>query len=80
MINTAVAEQGQCASGYAIATIGAVQSSMYQIYKQMNPMSAQQLLDCSRQTGNEGCDGGSPINAMRYLINRGAMKNSDYPY
>ncbi len=53
---------------------------MYKSLRQTVQMSAQQLVDCSQETGNKGCDGGNPVNALHELINRGAMKASDYPY
>ena len=77
---TPVGTQGQCKSGYAFATVAAVEASMYKTIKQTVPMSAQQLVDCSQSTGNNGCDGGNPVNALHELINKGAMKASDYPY
>jgi len=30
--------------------------------------------------GNTGCEGGNSLNSLHYLINKGAMKESDYPY
>jgi hypothetical protein len=78
---TSVGEQGgNCISGYAFATAAAVEAQMYKTVKQTVQMSAQQLVDCSQETGNKGCDGGNPVNALHELINRGAMKNSDYQY
>ena len=77
---TSVGKQGQCVSGYAFATVGAVEASMYKTIKETVQMSAQQLVDCSIETGNNGCTGGTPLNALHELINRGAMKNVDYTY
>ncbi len=77
---TPVSIQGQCTSGYAIATAASVEASMYKTIKETVPMSAQQLVDCSQNTGNNGCSGGNPLNALHELINKGAMKASDYPY
>ena len=52
---TSVGEQGQCHSGYAFATAAAVEASMYKTIKQIVPLSSQQLIDCSQETGNTGC-------------------------
>jgi C1A family cysteine protease len=35
MLVSDVGEQGQCKSGYAFATVAAVESSMYKIFKQI---------------------------------------------
>jgi hypothetical protein len=48
IINPTVGNQGNCASGYAFATTAAVESSKYLIFKQMTPMSVQQLVDCTK--------------------------------
>lgn len=37
-----------CASGYAFATAAAVESLMYKIFNNLIPLSAQQLVDCSK--------------------------------
>lgn len=77
---SSVGIQGQCTSGYAFATMASVQASMYKTIKQTVAMSPQQLVDCSKGTGNNGCAGGNPVNALHELINKGTMKASDYPY
>lgn len=77
---TTVGTQGQCTSGYAFATSASVEASMYLTIKETVPMSTQQLVDCSQGVGNKGCSGGNPLNALHELINKGAMKASDYPY
>ena len=54
---------------------------MYKTVKQIVATSTQQLVDCSSEiAGNTGCAGGNPLNALHYLINRGAMKLADYAY
>lgn len=53
---------------------------MYKIFNNLIPLSAQQLVDCSKETDNNGCSGGNSLNTLHYLMNRGAMKNSEYLY
>jgi hypothetical protein len=37
---------------------------MFKTVKKIIPMSAQQIIDCSKTQGNNGCSGGSSINAL----------------
>ncbi len=56
--------QGGCSSGYAFATAAATEALMYKKIKQTIKLSSQQIVDCSQETGNNGCDGGNPVNAL----------------
>ncbi len=81
MILSDVSTQGgACVAGYAFATIAAVEATMYKVLKNITPLSAQQLLDCSTDFNNTGCRGGSPLNSLQYLMAHGNMRNSDYKY
>ncbi|KAG8332584.1 hypothetical protein J6590_020093 [Homalodisca vitripennis] len=42
--------------------------------------SEQQIVDCSYETGNLGCQGGSVKNTMRYVKKNGLMLDNVYPY
>lgn len=53
---------------------------MYKTFKKLEPMSAQQLVDCSKDFSNSGCQGGTAFNSLHYLIAHGTMKSTDYPY
>lgn len=61
--------------------VAALESAMHIKYNQSEPLSEQNLLDCSWRQGNLGCLTGSPIQALQYVItNNGIEKASTYPY
>ena len=43
-------------------------------------LSEQQLVDCSRPQGNQGCNGGWPSSALKYVAANGIASQSEYPY
>ena len=43
-------------------------------------LSEQQLVDCSRSYGNNGCGGGHVLNAFKYSMKNRNINEVDYPY
>ena len=74
-----VKNQGQCGSCWAFSATGAMQS--WALFKgQSVDLSQQQLVDCSKPQGNEGCNGGWPYLAFKYVIKNGITSSSSYKY
>jgi len=42
--------------------------------------SEQQLVDCSRNYGNQGCNGGWPTSALNFVKDHGITDQGSYPY
>jgi len=78
---TEVKDQGYCRAGWAFSAAGAVESA-YAISGNKNPivLSEQQLIDCTWDWDNHGCNGGFMTTSFRYYMRYGFMKDSDYHY
>lgn len=72
---------GQCKAGYAVATVETIETSYFMSkggsVKQFSP---QQIIDCSSNSGNKGCDSGDVINSISYLKSAGVGFESSYPF
>lgn len=76
---TRVKNQGQCGSCWAFSAVGVLESWL--LFKGQNTdLSEQQLVDCSRPQGNQGCNGGWPHSALTYIQNNGITTQTAYPY
>ena len=76
-----VKNQGQCGSCWAFSATGSLESLHAIKSGTMTLFSEQQLIDCSRNFGNNGCQGGLQQNAYEYIIyNGGITSESEYPY
>lgn len=77
---TAVKNQGTCGSCWAFATIANIEGAHYVETKELLSLSEQELVDCDDV--DQGCNGGLPSNALKYLEDHGLGEEaeSDYSY
>eukprot|EP01068_Selenidium_serpulae_P007390 Selendium_serpulae@DN4695_c0_g1_i2.p1 len=85
-----VKNQGSCGSCWSFAATGCLEAhiALARLPKENNELktplddfSEQQLLDCSRRFGTEGCNGGLPSHAFEYIRYSGGLETEyDYPY
>jgi C1A family cysteine protease len=79
---TQIKDQARCGSCWAFSATGALEGLdfIHNRLSRVNSYSEQQLVDCSRLYGNQGCNGGLMQFAFRYAIVNGITFEENYPY
>jgi C1A family cysteine protease len=74
-----VLNQGYCGSCYAYASAEAISSQLRNLTGTFVQLSPQNIVDCSSDLGNYGCDGGYFDASYWYAQLNGLMSLADYP-
>ncbi|XP_055906562.1 cathepsin L-like [Eupeodes corollae] len=78
---TPVKEQGYCGSCWAFSAVGALEGQNFIHNGVLTSLSVQNLIDCTTDYGNSGCNGGFTRQAYRYVKYNGGIDTEEaYPY
>jgi len=77
---TGVKNQGQCGSCWAFSTTGSLEGQNFIKNKVLTSYSEQELVDCAKTEGNQGCSGGLMDYAFEFVEKKGICTEADYAY
>jgi cathepsin L len=77
---TDVKNQGSCGSCWAFSTTGGMEGAYFMKYGNTVEFSEQQLVECDKDFGDMGCNGGLMDNAFQFIAKNGLCAEADYPY
>mmetsp|Transcript_72563 Transcript_72563/g.155422 ORF Transcript_72563/g.155422 Transcript_72563/m.155422 type:complete len:363 (+) Transcript_72563:92-1180(+) len=72
--------QGSCGSCWAFSTTGALEGAWEIATGKLVSVSEQQLVDCSRKFGEQGCSGGMMDGGFQYAETTAMCSEASYPY
>ena len=75
-----IQDQGQWGSCWAFSATAAFEGAYFIKHGVLMKFSEKQLVDCSKNFGNSGCNGGWEGSAFDYLKNNSFCTEAEYPY